>query len=453
MVRGSSLLTALLAASAHAWMPEHRELGAFNRTSNYLSKRAQSLPNWKVRGVNLGGWLLSEPWMMNDEWKTMGCGNTCSEFDCVSALGQSKADTAFNDHYARWITPSMIQDMYNAGLNTIRIPIGYWSLRSIVDSSEKFPKMDLQYLDAIVEKAANLGMFVVMDLHGAPGAQKTLDAFTGQCLPVSNLPGFFTQYNYDRATKWLDWMTRRIHTKPAYKSSIGIIGVVNEPQTSRDQGGMPKQEVDTLTQVYYPQALKAVRAAEQALNIPETERLHVQFMDTLWGAGNPKSHLPANATRIVYDDHNYIGGAVIAKNPDAKQADYMYYTCFEDDRLSDGDTPKMVQEWSLTVKNEYSAEFDWKLAQNEAFYKQWFVAQQRLYERTNGWIFWSWRTQLNDPRWDYSYLVWKKWVPTTAAGLDASAKQDVCAEYFGNEGMIAKTKRMTLRKGRSTIPL
>ena len=161
-------------------MPEHRELGAFNRTSNYISKRAHSLPNWKVRGVNLGGWLLSEPWMMNEEWKTMGCGNTCSEFDCVHALGQSRADKAFNDHYSRWITPSMIQDMYNAGLNTIRIPIGYWSLRSIVNSSEKFPKMDLQYLDAIVQKAADLGMFVVMDLHGAPGAQKALDAFTGQ---------------------------------------------------------------------------------------------------------------------------------------------------------------------------------------------------------------------------------------------------------------------------------
>ena len=117
---------------------------------------------------------------MNEEWKTMGCGNTCSEFDCVHALGQSRADKAFNDHYSRWITPSMIQDMYNAGLNTIRIPIGYWSLRSIVNSSEKFPKMDLQYLDAIVQKAADLGMFVVMDLHGAPGAQKALDAFTGQ---------------------------------------------------------------------------------------------------------------------------------------------------------------------------------------------------------------------------------------------------------------------------------
>ena len=41
-----------------------------------------------------------------------------------------------------------------------------------MDSSEHFPNINLQYLDAVIDKAASLGMFVVMDLHGAPGAQK-----------------------------------------------------------------------------------------------------------------------------------------------------------------------------------------------------------------------------------------------------------------------------------------
>jgi aryl-phospho-beta-D-glucosidase BglC (GH1 family) len=179
-MKGTILSSLLLAASTYAWMPQDRELEAFNRTSGSLDKRAHSLPSWKIRGVNLGGWLVSEPWMMPDEWNTMGCKDKCSEFDCVSALGQSQADTAFNAHYARWITPSMIQDIHNAGLNTIRIPIGYWSLRSTVGSTEHFPNMDLQYLDAVIQKAADLGMFVVIDLHGAPGAQKVGDAFTGQ---------------------------------------------------------------------------------------------------------------------------------------------------------------------------------------------------------------------------------------------------------------------------------
>jgi len=225
-------------------------------------------------------------------------------------------------------------------------------------------------------------------------------------------------------------MTRRIHNTPSYRATVGIIEVVNEPQTSRDQGGMPQQEKDTLTQNYYPQALATVRAAEAALGIATNDRLHVQFMDNLWGAGNPKSNLPSDG-RIVYDDHNYVAGAVLAGHPTPKQADYMYYTCYTDNRLSDGDTPKVVQEYSLTVSPENDPEFKWDSSQNTPFYKQWFIAQQRLYEQTNGWIFWTWKNQLNDPRWDYSYLVYLGWVPNTAAGLDASRSTDVCQQYFG----------------------
>ena len=81
--------------------------------------------------------------------------------------------------------------------------------------------------------------------------------------------------------------------------------------------------------MYYPQALAAVRAAEDSLGIGVNDRLHVQFMDNLWGAGDPKSNLP-NDGRLAFDDHNYVGGAVTAIHPSAKQADYMYYTCYTD---------------------------------------------------------------------------------------------------------------------------
>jgi aryl-phospho-beta-D-glucosidase BglC (GH1 family) len=194
-MKGSTLLATLLGASVHAWMPQDRELAAFNRSSG-LDKRAHSIPSWKIRGVNLGGWLISEPWMLGeDEWiTTMGCNNLPlyqnSEFDCVAALtaskGKAAADAAFNGHYSRWITTDHIQQIHDAGLNTIRIPIGYWSLPSIVDSSEHFPTMDLSYLDNIIAKADSLGMFVVIDLHGAPGAQKVQDPFTGQVSFANN---------------------------------------------------------------------------------------------------------------------------------------------------------------------------------------------------------------------------------------------------------------------------
>ena len=187
-------------------MPQDRELAAFNRTYDTLGKRIPSLPN-KIRGVNLGGWLVSEPWLMPKEWSTViqcgqcsSCNDHCSEFDCVNTLGQSQADINFNKHYSQWIQPADIQAIHDAGLNTIRIPIGYWSFRDIVDSSEHFPNMDLQYLDAVIQKAADLGMFVVMDLHGAPGAQKVNDAFTGQVRINRSFKGRFGANSFSSAS-------------------------------------------------------------------------------------------------------------------------------------------------------------------------------------------------------------------------------------------------------------
>ena len=190
-----------------AWLPgEHKQIfsrtGAdlFNRSSLYehgLTRR--TLPTLDhtvpVRGVNLGGYFIVENWMASTVFSGFGC-DTKSEFNCVSSLNnQAKADSDFQGHWGSWVTPDDFKKMASFGLNTVRIPVGYWFLESIVDSSEHFPRGGEKYLDQAVQWAKDAGLYVIIELHGAPGAQAT-DAFTGQLNPS---PGFFSQYNYDRA--------------------------------------------------------------------------------------------------------------------------------------------------------------------------------------------------------------------------------------------------------------
>lgn len=220
-------------------------------------------------------------------------------------------------------------------------------------------------------------------------------------------------------------MTQRIHNNDAYKACVGIIEVLNEPQSDHDTDPMTSAEKDTLTQDYYPQALKAVRDAEAGLSISESDRLHVQFMDSLWDSGNPKSGLPSEDSHVAFDDHNYVTWTM---KPDATQQDYIYYSCNTDNRLSNDESPKIVQEFSLTIRSDTTKpeEFDPNNGSNDQFYKNWWVAQQRLYEQTEGWIFWTWKTELGDPRWDYSLLLEKGWVEDTADGLDTLSNTDIC---------------------------
>lgn len=95
----------------------------------------------------------------------MGCGSSKSEFDCMrdhySGNNRAAGNTAFANHWRDWINPATVQSAHDVGLNTIRIPIGYWSYSAIVDSSsEPFPDPApmLKYLDAVVQKASDLGM-------------------------------------------------------------------------------------------------------------------------------------------------------------------------------------------------------------------------------------------------------------------------------------------------------
>ncbi|GAP88873.2 putative beta- -glucanase [Rosellinia necatrix] len=428
-MRYSPLAPLFLAGAAHAWLPQDRDLEAFNMTARFekLGKRFQpSLPSGvsKIRGVNFGSWLISEPFFMSNEWpNVMGCGTSASEFDCMrdhySGSNRDAGNAAFEKHWATWITPATVQSVHDVGLNTIRIPIGYWSYTAIVDkASEPFADGDrmLPYLDAVVSKAADLGIYVIIDLHGAPGGQQQ-DVFTGQNPKPA---GFFNDYNYGRAEKWLAWMANRIHTNPKYRT-VGMLEVLNEPVSMHDAGGRypAPGQVPGLTDTYYPAALAAVRQAEAQLGVGDGAKLHVQFMSAKWSAGNPRSAGAVQAdAHTAFDDHNYIGFGV-ANNGD--RTALMQSAC-RDSRVVSGEAYDLTGEWSMT------SGVDWSDAD---FFRRFWTAQQQLYEKPGmaGWVYWTWKTELNDPRWTYSYATSLGYVPTDAAALEKNVYWDVCAGY------------------------
>lgn len=139
------------------------------------------LPGHKIRGVNLGTQFIFEPWISSDAWNDIGCADENSEFDCVLKLGQDAADEAFAKHWASWTTQDDITNMVDYGLNTIRIPVGYWMLEELVyNDSEHFPRGAFPYLEEICGWASDAGLYVIMDFHGLPGAQQPEQPFTGQ---------------------------------------------------------------------------------------------------------------------------------------------------------------------------------------------------------------------------------------------------------------------------------
>lgn len=136
------------------------------------------LPDHKLRGVNVGTMFVYEPWIDSEEWSRIGCsGEQRSEFDCVLHLGQDNANTAFQRHYNEWIGDTDLDEMASYGLNTIRVPLGYWINDALVDSSESFPRGGLDRLTSFVGAAADRGFYIIIEY--APCAQLLISYVLG----------------------------------------------------------------------------------------------------------------------------------------------------------------------------------------------------------------------------------------------------------------------------------
>lgn len=82
----------------------------------------------------------------------------------------SNLATAMEEHYKTFITEQDFADIANAGLNWVRIPLGYWAIE--VQGDEPYlPKVSWTYFLKAVSWARKYGIRIYLDFHGLPGSQ------------------------------------------------------------------------------------------------------------------------------------------------------------------------------------------------------------------------------------------------------------------------------------------
>ena len=119
----------------------------------------------KVRGVNLGGWLVLEPWITPSlfaEWSQNE--QVKDEYTYTKILGKAEASSRLSKHWNTWITQNDFLEIKQAGLNHVRIPIGYWAIYPVPD--EPFVQGQIPILDRAIGWARSAGLKVMIDLHG-----------------------------------------------------------------------------------------------------------------------------------------------------------------------------------------------------------------------------------------------------------------------------------------------
>ncbi|KAL1718108.1 glycoside hydrolase superfamily [Schizophyllum commune] len=361
-----------------------------------------------VYGVNLGSWLVLEPWMLPQEWLDMG-GQDCSdcsqcirsEFAFVKAYPDT-ADQIFNEHWSTWFSQDDVDELVRLGINTVRIPLGYWIIEDLVErETEFYPRGGLQQLRRGLLQLKEAGIDAILDHHALPGVQSPNQMFTGNC--TTNVQ-FYTPYNYRRALLWTAIMTVLSHLDPAFASVVSI-EAVNEPIMDATQtpgyGDFQKQFVRT------------VRVVERALGVGSwSGDGKAQRLKRHWGI-QPRQEDPISALRTaitadasveddgdllhftgpnpaeaadgpqVYDNHLYYSFGGVA---DANEEAYMHSICSLQrvpDDAALGNSPLVFGEWGLPA--QFSA--------TDEFLVKWADAQKLAYTQGAGWIFWNFKIE------------------------------------------------------------
>ncbi|KAJ2716482.1 hypothetical protein H4R19_000621 [Coemansia spiralis] len=375
-----------------------------------------------IRGVNLGGLFVLEPWItpsLFEPWAAQLGSPVVDEWTYCAALGKVECGTRLARHWSTWAQEADVATLASLGINTLRIPIGYWALAP--DASEPYVQGQIPYLEQVLGWAAGYGMRVVLDLHGAPGSQNGFDnsgrrGNIGWTKHAGDLP---------RTLDALAELARIANRHPA----VVAVQALNEPAN----WGVPKATIARFYQLAYNR-IKAV-----------APQVAVVFHDAFLPAAEWGDLVPLNMTDTILDTHIYhvfddsglkltaaghISRACADGQPIGNFNERTRTICgefslattdcarwlngFQRGARWDGTylrTTPIATDASCSGKESIGA---WS-AHKRAALQQFAMAQLEAYERGSGWIFWNFKTESADA-WNYIKLAQAGIIPSPPVG-------------------------------------
>ena len=170
----------------------------------------------KIRGVNLGNWLVLEKWMHPPLFHGVDAED---ETDLCLLLSDDEKGTPKS-------TPGQLYYRIrfslhkNIGMNIVRLPVPHFVFGDRPDFCEPYVPC-IEYVDKAFEWAERTGLKVLIDLHTAPDSQNGFDngVICGVCKWHTK------EENIERTLEVLEMLAKR------YKDNDALYGIqlLNEP--------------------------------------------------------------------------------------------------------------------------------------------------------------------------------------------------------------------------------
>ncbi|KAJ7274414.1 glycoside hydrolase family 5 protein [Mycena haematopus] len=377
-----------------------------------------------IRGVNLGGWFVLEPWITPSIFQNTNNDAIVDEFTFGSMQDSATALSVLQNHWATWITEDDFAAIAAAGLNHVRIPVGYWSVPlTSTDTNgsfsvEPYTPGAWPYLLKALNWAKQYNVHTIIDLHGAPGSQNGFDN-SGQRTTAEweNNPA-----NVSRTVDTIRYIAKQLG------GLADIIELLNEPATF-DSDSYPA----TLRQ-FWLDGYAAVRSTGDTGN-------QVMIGDGFMGVDSWTNFMTSpGSSGVIMDYHEY----QIFSVPELSRSfdDHISFACNSIADLSNfaqHNIWTVVGEWSTAVTDctqwlngrgvgarwdgtwytpntplgscaGWTGSYSNFSADYKTFLRQYWEVQVTMGEAVQGWIYWTWKAE-NSDEWSYQKGLEGGWIP------------------------------------------
>lgn len=379
--------------------------------------------NMKLRGVNLGNWLVLEKWMKPELFQGV---NGEDELDFVTQLPGQESRHRLKEHYETYVTEKDIAFLAEAGVNLLRIPIPYYIYGDVDDRLGS-----IEYLDLAFDWAEKYGLKILIDLHSVRGGQNGFDN-SGTC-------GLCTWHKHPEYVEETLKLLERIAKR--YQSRQGLFGIepINEPANQNimqaymqmyrekypERVAISEAVPDNFLEKFY---LEVYRRLRPILPKDAVIVLSDQFDLSKWENFMPREQYPG----VWLDAHKYLcfaEGSILYEGENPNLAAYStvtdgmrgrlvlqnYLRLINDVFLADIRQaarfhPVMVGEWSI-VQNMEDIKNAKNIEEQKNLYRAISDAQIAAWEEAEGGAYWSYRvTDQEDDAWDFRKCVQNGWL-------------------------------------------
>lgn len=249
-----------------------------------------------LRGVGLGGWMLQEPYML----QLSGIASTQTDIKrkIKGLIGAEKTEAFYSAWLQNHTTKKDIDSMAAWGFNSVRLPMHYnlYTLpveeEPVAGQNTWLPK-GFELTDSLVSWCKSAGLYLILDLHAAPGGQGADIAISDRDTTKPSL------WESERAQQKTIALWEKLAQSYKDEPTIGAYDLINEPNwgfTDRqDKNGLQEGENKPLRQLLVA-ITKAIRAIDTT---------HIIIIEGNGWGNNYNGFFPLWDDNLVVSFHKY----------------------------------------------------------------------------------------------------------------------------------------------------